>query len=227
MEDLNAASLDDVKEWFKTYYGPPTRSSWSPGTSTADDGEGEGREVLRRHPARAADREARGLDRQAHRGAPPDPRGPGAPGPGLQGVEHAAVGRRRGRRPGPGRPDPGHGQDLAPLQAAGVRRPDRDRRVGVYQGSAEIGEHVRGPGHRASRAGTWRRWRRRIDEEMARFLARRPDRRGGASGRRRERLAGFVRGVERIGGFGGKSDVLAQSQVCGGRPDFYRARSSG
>jgi zinc protease len=22
MEDLNAASLDDVKEWFKTYYGP-------------------------------------------------------------------------------------------------------------------------------------------------------------------------------------------------------------
>ena len=22
MEDLNAASLDDVKDWFKTYYGP-------------------------------------------------------------------------------------------------------------------------------------------------------------------------------------------------------------
>ena len=27
MEDLNAASLEDVKEWFRTYYGPPTRCS--------------------------------------------------------------------------------------------------------------------------------------------------------------------------------------------------------
>ncbi|HEX7060570.1 MAG TPA: pitrilysin family protein [Woeseiaceae bacterium] len=35
------------------------------------------------------------------------------------------------------------------------------------------------------------------------------------------RFAGFIRGVERIGGFGGKSDVLASSEVYYGSPDGY------
>ena len=34
--------------------------------------------------------------------------------------------------------------------------------------------------------------------------------------------ASFVRGIERIGGFGGKSDVLAQCAVYSGRPDCYK-----
>ncbi len=34
--------------------------------------------------------------------------------------------------------------------------------------------------------------------------------------------ASFVRGIESIGGFGGKSDVLASNMVYGGRPDFYK-----
>ncbi|HYR28491.1 MAG TPA: pitrilysin family protein, partial [Thermoanaerobaculia bacterium] len=33
--------------------------------------------------------------------------------------------------------------------------------------------------------------------------------------------AGFVRGIERLGGFGGRSDVLAQSMTYGGTPDAY------
>jgi len=36
--------------------------------------------------------------------------------------------------------------------------------------------------------------------------------------------AGFIRGVERIGGGGGKSDVLAHGQVFTGRPDAYKER---
>ena len=36
--------------------------------------------------------------------------------------------------------------------------------------------------------------------------------------------ADFVRGVERIGGGGGKSDVLAQGEVYAGRPDYYKTR---
>ena len=36
-----------------------------------------------------------------------------------------------------------------------------------------------------------------------------------------QRRAGFVRGVERIGGFGGKSDVLAQGEVYAGNPEAY------
>jgi zinc protease len=39
---------------------------------------------------------------------------------------------------------------------------------------------------------------------------------------RTQYLAGFVRGAERIGGFGGKSDILARSQVFGGSPDAYK-----
>ena len=34
--------------------------------------------------------------------------------------------------------------------------------------------------------------------------------------------AAFIRGIERIGGFGGKSDVLAAGEVYRGRPDAYK-----
>ena len=34
-------------------------------------------------------------------------------------------------------------------------------------------------------------------------------------------LAGFLRGAERLGGFGGRSDVLAESMTYGGKPDAY------
>jgi zinc protease len=37
-------------------------------------------------------------------------------------------------------------------------------------------------------------------------------------------LAGFVRGTERLGAFGGRADVLAESETYGGRPDFYLDR---
>jgi zinc protease len=34
-------------------------------------------------------------------------------------------------------------------------------------------------------------------------------------------LAGFLRGSERLGGFGGRSDILAESQTYGGNPEAY------
>ena len=36
-----------------------------------------------------------------------------------------------------------------------------------------------------------------------------------------QRRASFIRGAERIGGFGGKSDVLAQGEVFTGNPEAY------
>jgi zinc protease len=39
---------------------------------------------------------------------------------------------------------------------------------------------------------------------------------------RARKIAGFVRGIERIGGFGGKSDILAMNQTFRGDPDFYQ-----
>jgi len=35
-------------------------------------------------------------------------------------------------------------------------------------------------------------------------------------------FANFVKGMERIGGFGGKSDILAQNEVYGGSGDYYK-----
>jgi zinc protease len=60
-----------------------------------------------------------------------------------------------------------------------------------------------------------------INEELARLLAK------GLTPQELERararkIAGFVRGIERIGGFGGKSDILAMNQTFRGDPDFYQ-----
>ena len=60
-----------------------------------------------------------------------------------------------------------------------------------------------------------------VDEELARFLADGP-----TSAELRRMKAGFeadfVRGCERVGGFGGKSDVLAHNFVFTGNPDYYK-----
>lgn len=59
-----------------------------------------------------------------------------------------------------------------------------------------------------------------LDEELAAFLA------GGPTPEELRRIitqekASFIYGMERIGGFGGKSDILASSEIYGGSPDAY------
>ncbi len=60
-----------------------------------------------------------------------------------------------------------------------------------------------------------------LDDEIVKFL------KEGPTQKELERVkteyeASFIRGIERIGGFGGKSDILAQNQVFGGTPDYYK-----
>jgi zinc protease len=62
---------------------------------------------------------------------------------------------------------------------------------------------------------------RAIDQEVARFLDDGPSKPELARVKAEER-ATFLRGIEKVGGLGGKSDVLAESQVFGGSPDAYR-----
>ena len=97
--------------------------------------------------------------------------------------------------------------------------------VAAFQGSSEIGstfviQATARPG------GDLGAVEKALDEEMARLLRDGPTVEE-IERAKTERLAGFVRGVERIGGFGGKSDVLAQSQVWGGRPTSTAPGSSG
>lgn len=61
---------------------------------------------------------------------------------------------------------------------------------------------------------------RALDEELSHFLS------AGPTGDELDRVktatyAQFIRNVERIDGSGGKSAILAQSEVYGGSPDFY------
>ncbi|MEX0975680.1 MAG: pitrilysin family protein [Woeseia sp.] len=60
-----------------------------------------------------------------------------------------------------------------------------------------------------------------LDEELQRFLERGPTR-AELARVRTEIVSSFIRGVERIGGFSGKSDVLAENAVYTGDPGFYR-----
>ncbi len=61
---------------------------------------------------------------------------------------------------------------------------------------------------------------RALDEELARFLAEGPTR-AELERARTEIRSSFIRGSEQVGGFGGKAQILAESAVFGGRPDFY------
>ncbi len=60
-----------------------------------------------------------------------------------------------------------------------------------------------------------------IDEELQRFLNEGPTEEE-LTRVKTDYLANFIRGIERIGGFGGKSDILAMNQVFAGSPDHYK-----
>jgi zinc protease len=62
---------------------------------------------------------------------------------------------------------------------------------------------------------------RALDEELARFLAEGPTR-DELERARTEIRSAFIRGIEQVGGFSGKSQILAENAVYGGRPDFYK-----
>jgi len=61
---------------------------------------------------------------------------------------------------------------------------------------------------------------RALDEEVARLVERGPTRREVERTQTQIR-ASFLRGIESVGGYGGKADILAQSEVFFGSPDAY------
>jgi len=88
---------------------------------------------------------------------------------------------------------------IAPREIAGIFEIQADARPGVDLARVE----------------------KAIDEELSRFLQE------GPTAAEVERVkaqyaARFVKGAERIGGFGGKSDLLASSMIYGGSPDAYK-----
>jgi zinc protease len=221
MEDLTAASLDDVKEWFKTYYGPQNAVLVVAGDVRADDvkarvekyfGDIPPGPPVARQDVWVAKRTL--THRQTLEDRVPQAR--------IYEVWNT---------PQWGAPDDDYLDLVARVLTSGkssrlYKRLVYDDQIATdvraYQGSSEIGSNFMIQAT-ARPGGDLAAVEKAIDEELARLLRDGPTAEE-VERAKTDRLAGFVRGVERIGGFGGKSDVLAQSQVWGGRPDFYRTR---
>ncbi len=218
MDDLDAASLEDVHEWFKTYYGPNN-------VVVVVAGDVNPQEALEKVEKYFGD-------------IPPGP--PIAkPREWIVKLEHDKRETMQDRVPQAriykvwGAPNfVSEDADLLQLADAVLtggknsrlyeRLVYKDQTATSVSGSlfsGEIGGYYElqatvQPG------GDIEVVRQAIDEEMQRFLT---------EGLTKDELArvkaqlksGFVRGVERIGGFGGKSDVLAQNAIYAGDPGFY------
>ena len=221
MDDLNAASLEDVQDWFKTYYGPNNAVLVVAGDVVAD-------EVLEKVKLYFGD-------------IPPGPpiskygvwpvklskdkyevlqdRVPQAQYYKLWGGPHLTS------------------EDTDLLNLAGdVLAGGKNSRLYerlVYNEQiatgAQAGMFANEIGGvfwivvTAQPGGDLEAIKRAVDEEVDRL------KRDGISEDEIERVkaarrGGFVRGIERIGGFGGKSDVLASNAVYAGSPDFYKVQ---
>jgi zinc protease len=221
MEDLNAASLDDVREWFKTYYGPQNAVLVVAGDVKLEEVKAKVEKYfgdippgppIAKFEAWIAKRS--GIERQVLQDRVPQAR--------IYQVWNT---------PQWGTPDDSLLDLVSSVLASGkssrlYKRLVYDDQiatdVAAWQGSSEIGstfvvQATARPGADLALV------EKALNEELGRLLKEGPTAEE-MERARTELLAGFLRGVERIGGFGGKSDVLAQSQVWGGRPDYYRTR---
>ncbi|HEY8258534.1 MAG TPA: pitrilysin family protein [Gemmatimonadales bacterium] len=221
MRDLNAASLDDVKGWFKSYYGPSNAVLVIAGDID---------------PKTARDKVERYFG-----DIPPGP--PVArQGPWIAKRSGSQRGTMQDRVPQArlykvwNVPEWASADATYLQMAASVLSDGKSSRLFkrlVYQDQIATDVNASVDGHEiagrftitaSARTGVdLARVEKAVNEELSRFLAGGPTPAELARIRVRAR-AGFIRGIERIGGFGGTSDVLAQGEVFAGRPDFYEVR---
>ncbi len=219
MDDLNAASLQDVQEWFKTYYGPSNAVIAIAGDIDAQTAKAKVEKYfgaippgppVAKHETWIA--KMTGTKRAVLQDRVPlariikvwnTPQGFSRESDLLMGAG-AILGQGKTSR----------------LYKRLVYDEQIAQDVSAYQGAGEIGGQFQiradaRPGVDLSRI------EKAIDEELAKFLKEGPT--DAELQRVKTRyVAGFVRGVERIGGFGGKSDVLARGQVFAGNPEAYK-----
>jgi len=219
MDDLNAASLSDVKEWFKTYYGPNNAVIVVAGDVNAEDIHQRVKKYFGGIPASppiakhstwiAKMNEAR---YQFAEDRVPQSR--------LQKTWNV---------PGWGTKEVAYLDLLGNILTDGktsrlYKRLVYDDQVAsnvyFYVDDKEIGGQFyifsdAKPGVELSRIN------KIIKEEMQKINI------NGPTPAELERakttyFARFVKGMERIGGFGGKSDILAQNEIYGGSADYYK-----
>jgi zinc protease len=219
MADLNAASMDDVKEWFKTYYGPSNVILCLAGDIDLKTA----KEKVEKYfgnipPGPPVGHQETWVAKMTgtHRGVVQDR----VPQARLYKVWNV---------PPDGTPDGDYLDLVSDVLASGktsrlYKRLVYDDQIATsafaYVDLREIAgqfaiQATAKPGQGLEQV------EKAVDEELARFL------KDGPSAEELQRVkteyaANFIRGIERIGGFGGKSDQLARNQVFHGDPAHYK-----
>ncbi len=219
MEDLNNASLPDVKEWFTGHYGPNNAVLAVAGDITAQTALDKVKQYFGDIPAGPPTSEHQvwiakrtGTHRQTAQDRVPQarlyrvwniPQWGSAEGDYLSMVADVLASGKNSRL---------YKRLVYDDQIA----TDVSADAGLYEiaGLFEITATAK-PGVELSRV------EKAVDEELQKFLT------GGPTAAELTRIknqyrASFIRGIERIGGFGGKSDILATNMVYGGSPDYYK-----
>jgi len=219
MADLDAASMKDVQEWFKTYYGPSNVVLVLAGDidlKTAKEkvqkyfGDIPAGPPVAHHEVWIAKME--GVHRQKVQDRVPQAR--------IYKIWNV---------PEYGSADADYLDLVSDVLSSGktsrfYKRLVYDDQIATnanaFVGLSEIGGQFRvqataRPGQNLAQV------EKELDEELARFL------KDGPTGEELQRVktqyeANFIRGIERIGGFGGKSDRLAQNEVFRGSADAYK-----
>src|SRR5688572_787584 len=219
LEDLNAASLEDVKEWFRTYYGPANATLVVAGDVNAED--------VRQRVERYFGDIPSGPPTIAHETWIAKMTGEHRQTM-LDRVPQARI-HKVWNVPEHGSADQTYLSLVTDILASGKssrlykRLVYKDRIASDVFGfvdDREIASQVV-LAAAAQPGGSLKAVEGALEEELRSFLA------DGPTAAELERVktqqrAAFVRGVERIGGFGGKSDVLARGQVYRGDPEAYK-----
>jgi zinc protease len=221
MEDLNAASLEDVHEWFKTYYGPNNAVIVIAGDIDPQDVRRKVKKYFGDIPPGppiskprewvvklAEDKKETMQDRVPQARIYKVWGGPNFVADDALLLELADAVLTGGKN--------------SRLYERLVYRDQTATDVGGSLFSGEISGYYE-LSATVQPNGDIEAVRQAIDEELQRFLAE------GPSKDEFERVkaqfkSGFVRGAERIGGFGGKSSVLARNAVYAGDPGFYKTK---
>ena len=221
MDDLNAASMNDVKDWFKTYYGPSNAVLVLAGDIDFETAKAKVTKYFGDIPAGppiGKQEEWVAKMTGTHRGTVQDR------------VPQARI-YKVWNIPPYGSADADYLDLVANCLSAGKVSRLYKRLVYDDQIATDVRAEIddREIGSEFDITGTARpggdlaKVEKEIDEEVARFLE------SGPTPEEMERvktqyLAHFIRGVDRIGGFGGTSDVLAHGQAFLGDADYYKVQ---
>ncbi|MBV8859394.1 MAG: insulinase family protein [Acidobacteria bacterium] len=218
MEDLNAASLEDVKEWYRTYYGPNNAVIALAGDVTPE----RALELVTKYfggippgPPLARTREwIPRLERNVR-----DEMFDRVPQARVYRFYHAPAWRD----------EEAEHLSLFAEVLSGSKSSRLDRRLVYEKGLATAvgaGLNKSELGSIFSVTATVKQGvdPAEVEREMDAVVNELLDRGPTAEELQRARsrvFADFLRGIERLGGFGGRSDVLAESMTYGGSPDAY------